>query len=68
MWDDRTIRGHKKKLKRTIHARDKKKYIFPYRSIETWNKLDVGVINARNINDFKDKLDNNRFGDGMVRS
>ena len=30
-----------------------KKYSFPYRSIEAWNKLDAEVINAININYFK---------------
>ena len=43
-----------------------KKIQLPYRSIEAWNKLDAEVINARNIHDFKSKLDN-RFGDGTVR-
>ena len=41
----------------------KKIYSFPYRSIEAWNKLDAEMINARNIHDFKSKLDNSRFGD-----
>ena len=49
-----------------LHARQKK-YSFLYRSIEAWNKLDDEVINARNINDFKSKLVNSRFGDGTVR-
>ena len=45
-----------------------KKNSFPYRSIEAWNKLDAKVINARNIHDFKSKLDYSRFGDGTVRT
>ena len=49
-----------------LHARDRK-YSFPYRNIEAWNKLDADVINARNIHDFKSKLDN-RFGDGTVQA
>ena len=59
VWDDRTTRGHKKKLKRTTCKRDIKEC-----SRETLNKLDAEVINVRNIHDFKSKLDNNRFGDG----
>ena len=43
-----------------------KKYSFPYKSIEAWNKLDADVINVRNSHDFKSKLDNSRFGDGTV--
>ena len=35
-----------------------KKYSFQYRNIEAWNKFDAKVINARNIDDFKSKLDN----------
>ena len=41
--------------------RDIKKYSFPFRSIAAWNKLDGEVINARNIHDFKSKLENRRF-------
>ena len=44
VWDDRT-RGHEKKLKKTTCKRDMKKYSFPYRSIEAWNKLDAKIIN-----------------------
>ena len=65
MWDDRTTRGHEKKLKRTTCKR-RKKYSFPYIIIEAWNKLDAEAINARNIGDFKSKLNNSRFGDGTV--
>ena len=36
--------------------------------IEARNKLDAEIINARNIHDFKNKLDNSRFGDGVVRA
>ena len=58
VWDDSTIRRHENKLKRTTCKRDMKKYSFPYRSIEAWNKLDAEVINVRNIHDFKSTLDN----------
>ena len=66
LWDDRTRRGHEK-LKITTCKRDKK-YSFLKRSIAAWNKLDAAVINARNIHDFKRKLDNSRFGDGTIRA
>ena len=45
-----------------------KKNSFPYRSTEVWNKLDAEIINARNIDYFKSKLDKGRFGDGTVRA
>jgi len=41
-------------------------YSFPYRRIEIWNNLDAEVVHARNINEFKAKLDNKRYGDGTV--
>ena len=68
VWIGRNTRGHKKKLKRTTCKRDIRKYSFPYRSIEAWNKLDAEVINARNIHNFKSKLDSIIFGDGTVRA
>ena len=49
-----------------LHARETKKYSFPYRSIEALNKLDAKVINARNIHKLKNRLDNSRFGDRIV--
>ena len=39
-----------------------------YRSIEAWNKLDAEIINAINIYDLKNKLDNSRFGDETVQA
>ena len=67
VWDDRTTKGNEKNLKRITCKRGIKKYSFSYRSIEAWNKLDAEVTNARNIHDFKSKLDNSRFGDGPLR-
>ena len=65
MWDNRTTTDNKKTRDKTekdyMQERPKK-----CRSIEAWNKLDAEVINARNIYDFKSKLDNIRFGDGTV--
>ena len=57
MWDPRDIRGHSKKLKKTACRGDVKKYSFPNRSIEIWNSLDKVVVQAKNIHDFKAKLD-----------
>ena len=65
----------RQKYKRTREETEKdymqeryKKYNFPYRSIDVWNKLDAEVINARNIHDFKSKLDNNKFKEGTIRA
>jgi len=68
VWDQRDTRGYGKKLKRTTCRRDTKKYSFPYRSIEILNNLDAEVVHGRNINEFKAKLDNKRYGDGTVQA
>lgn len=68
MWNERMSRGHGKKLKMATYRRDVKKYSFPHRRVEAWNSLDVEVVNARNIHDFKKKLDINRYGDGTTRA
>jgi len=68
VWYQRDTRGHGKKLIRTTCRRDSKKYSFSYRSMEIWNNLDAEVVHARNIQEFKAKLDNKRYGDGTVRA
>ena len=62
--DDSNTKRHEKKIKRTTCKRDKK--IVSH--IEAWNKLDAEIINARNIYDFKSKLDKSRFGDKTIRA
>ena len=66
--DSRDTRGHDMKLKKTTCRRDIKKYSFPNRSIEIWNKLNETVVNARNIHEFKAKLDAYRYGDRTARA
>lgn len=61
-------RGHQFKLRKGSCKNDVKKYSFPYRSIERWNKLDKEVVNARNIHTFKERLDKSNFGDGSTRA
>ena len=54
---ERETRGHGKKLRATTCRRDVKKFSFPNRSIELWNGLEEEVVCARNIHDFKEKLE-----------
>ena len=68
MWDSRDTRGHSMKLKKTACRRDVKKHSFPNRSIEIWNNLDETVVQARNIHEFKVKLDACRYGDRTARA
>ena len=53
-------------MKETI-CKDTKKYMYslPYRIIEIWSNLYIEVGHAMNIHEFKGKLDNFRYGDGM---
>ena len=55
--DERTTRGHGKKLKKGVCRRDIKKHSFPYRTIEVWNALDREIVEATTIQNFKNKLD-----------
>ena len=51
------LRGHPKKVLRDACRSDVKKYSFPYRSIETWNKLNAEVVCAVSVCQMKEKLD-----------
>ncbi|MPC83993.1 hypothetical protein E2C01_078717 [Portunus trituberculatus] len=58
----------KLKKKKNECRRDIKKYSFPNRSIEIWSNLDETVVQARNIHDFKAKLDDCRYGDRTAQA
>jgi hypothetical protein len=51
------LRGHKYKLLKERSRLDVRKYFFSQRVITAWNKLPCQVVNAVNLNDFKNKLD-----------
>ena len=42
-----------------------KKYSFPQRNIDTWNRLKEEVIMAKNVHQLKEKQDNYRYGDRL---
>ena len=54
--DNRT-RGHKFKLSKEYSRTEIRKNTFVCRVINQWNKLKDEVINAKDVNDFKNKLD-----------
>ena len=60
--DTRVTRGHNKKLKKMEYLRDIKKYSFPYRCIDIWNGLGKETVQAKNIHEFKAKVDSTRYG------
>ncbi len=62
------LRGHGKKLKKGNSRTDQKKYSFTQRSVDMWNKLREEVVEAKNVHQMKEKLDNYRYGDGTNRA
>ncbi len=61
------MRGRSRKLRKRRCLNNTKKYRFPHRSVEVWNGLKEEVIEAKNINQLKEKLDKYRYGDGTTR-
>ena len=45
-------RGHSQKVQKAIGRKDIKKYSFPYRAIEEWNRLPPEVVEATSIGNF----------------
>ena len=58
MNNQESTRGHNLKIFKPQAKLDAKKYAFSHRVVEHWNKLPYDVVNSKNINDFKNKLDN----------
>ena len=54
------------KLRMAKGLKDVKKFSFSNRSLEAWNGLKEEVVAAGNSHMFKQKLDENRYGDGTV--
>jgi ribonuclease P/MRP protein subunit RPP40 len=50
-------RGHSMKLSKDRVNKDVLKYSFAHRVIDKWNRLPEKVINAKSINNFKNKID-----------
>ena len=56
--DEGGRRGHPFKLfKNRTNKLDLRKYAFPQRIVDQWNSLPVDVVNANNVNTFKNRLD-----------
>ncbi len=63
----RHTRGHSKKLRKGRCLNSIKKYSFPQRNIEVWNKLSDAVVSAKSVHNFKEKLGKCRYGNGTTR-
>ena len=57
------LRGHTQKLRKDICLSDVKKYSFPYRSIDKWNKLSSEIVDAACVSQMKERLDKYGHGD-----
>ena len=57
------LRGHSRKLSKGRCLSDKKKYSFPYRSVDVWNGLEEVVVEAKCVLQVKERLDKSRKGD-----
>ncbi|MCP3679688.1 MAG: hypothetical protein GY782_05260 [Gammaproteobacteria bacterium] len=66
--DEGELRGHDLKLKKTRCRKDIKKYSFPYRCVDDWNRLHREITEAVSIHSFKVKLDKYRHGGRTVRA
>ena len=55
--DNSTTRGHVFKLEKFAFKSTKYQYFFTNRIINLWNNLPDHVVNAKSINNFKNKLD-----------
>ena len=50
-------RGHSMKLEKKAFRLDNRKYFFTQRVIDYWNALPQTAIDAKNVNEFKGKLE-----------
>ena len=55
--ESRQMRGHTRKIRKSLCLKDTKKYSFPHRIGDTWNGLKEEVVTATNIHKFKEMLD-----------
>ena len=62
------LRGHEKKLIKDICLSDMRKYSFPHRSVDVWNKLNSDVVNAACVSQMKERYDRSGQGDRTQRA
>ena len=53
-----TTRGHNYKLTKEFNRLDIRKNSFSQRVVELWNSLKYETVNSKNVNDFKNRIDN----------
>ncbi|KAK3089449.1 hypothetical protein FSP39_003702 [Pinctada imbricata] len=49
-------RGHEKKIFKRHNRTNIRKFCFTHRVVDTWNSLPASVVDAKNVNSFKNKL------------
>ena len=65
-FNNRSTRGHSKKIQKKRGDKDAKKYSFPNRFIDPWNNLPEQIVNAKNIHQFKKLYDEMTQADGTT--
>ena len=50
-------RGHNLKLKKSNCRLDIRKYSFSYRVVDEWNRLPSEIVNSKNLDQFKQRID-----------
>ncbi|MPC34062.1 hypothetical protein E2C01_027435 [Portunus trituberculatus] len=63
MEEDGWTRGHEKNIRMRECVKDIGKYSFPHKTVEKWNALDNGIVTAHSVHNFKEKLEEWRYGD-----
>ena len=51
-------RGHNFKLKKEFNRLEVRKNSFSQRVVDTWNSLKYETVNSKNVNEFKNRIDN----------
>ena len=65
-YNERTLRGHCKKIQKKRGDNDVRKHFFPNRIVDEWNKLPEQIVSAKNINQFKNLYDEMTQTDGTT--
>ena len=58
-YTGRILRGHNKKIKREKFKSDLRASYFTVRASGKWNELDSGIVNVKDLLEFKKEIDRN---------
>ncbi|MPC13767.1 hypothetical protein E2C01_006511 [Portunus trituberculatus] len=58
---DRQTRGHSKKIMKGQCFKNIKKFSFPHRTVDIWNRLNEEIVAAKSVHKFKEKLETGHY-------